>query len=304
MMDNEKGTPGNSVSKTNWHLCAICQEVTSEALQCPADTKRSDVGAGYKTLAGNIEKFSKLGCMPTNLCLSRLNEGNGIEETFLVNKARWHKSCYALFNSTKLKRAEKRHATLEEDVVGGKFTRSNISVCSKETVPVCFICDKSDGQTLHNVSTLGLDDRVRECATLLNEERLLAKLSGGDLIALEAKYHTKCLSMLYRKAQYVKEEKEESGQPHHRLDGIALAELVSYIQELGTSSAELPTFKLADLANMYKSCLQRLGCDTTTRVNTSRLKERLVFQIPGLQCYNKGRDVYLDFRDDVFFCTA
>ena len=33
MMDNEKGTPGNSVSKTNWHLCAICQEVTSEALE-------------------------------------------------------------------------------------------------------------------------------------------------------------------------------------------------------------------------------------------------------------------------------
>ena len=42
--------------------------------------------------------------------------------------------------------------------------------------------------------------------------------------------------MLYRKAQYAKEEKEESEQPHHRLDGIALAELVSYIEEFGTSS--------------------------------------------------------------------
>ena len=70
MMDNEKGTPGNSGSKTNWQLRANRQEVTSEALQCPADTKCSDVGDGYKTLAGNIEMFSKLGCMPTNLCLS------------------------------------------------------------------------------------------------------------------------------------------------------------------------------------------------------------------------------------------
>jgi len=76
---------------------------------------------------------------------------------------------------------------------------------------------------------------------------------------------------------------------------------VSYIEEFGTSSAELPTFKLADLANMYKSCLQRLGCDTTSLENTSCLKERLVFQIPGLQCYNKGYDVYLAFRDDVGF---
>ena len=102
--------------------------------------------------------------------------------------------------------------------------------------------------------------------------------------------------MLYRKAQYAKEGKDESEQPCHRLDGIALAELVSYIEEFGMSSAELPTFKLADLANMYKSCLHRLGCDTTAHVNTSRLKERLVFQIPGLQCYNKGRDVYLALR--------
>ena len=44
--------------------------------------------------------------------------------------------------------------------------------------------------------------------------------------------------MLYGKAQYAREGKEESEQPRHRLDGIALAELVSYIEEFGTSSAE------------------------------------------------------------------
>ena len=52
---------------------------------------------------------------------------------------------------------------------------------------------------------------------------------------------------------------------------------------------------------MYKSCLERLGCDTMACVNTLHLKERFVFQIPGLQCYNNGRDVYLAFRDDVEF---
>lgn len=202
--------------------------------------------------------------------------------------------------STPLKRAEKGHATLEEDVVGGKFTCSNVSV-SKETLPACFIGNKCDGQTLDSVSMLGLDNRVWECATLLNKERLLAKLSGGDLIALEAKYHTKCLSLLYRKAQYAKKEKEESEQPHHCLDGIALAQLVSYIEEFGTSSREFPTFKLTDLANMYKSCLQRLGYDAKAHVNTLRLKERLIFQTPGLQCYNEGHHLYLAFRDDVRF---
>ena len=37
------------------------------------------------------------------------------------------------------------------------------------------------------------------------------------------------------------------------------------------------------------------------RVNTSRLKERLVFQIPDLQAYKRGRDVYLAFSADVGF---
>ena len=87
MMDNGKGTPENSVSKTNWQICAICQEATSEALQCPADTKHSDVGAGYKTLAGNLEKFYKLGCMPTDLSLPQIDEGNGIEGTLIMGKA-------------------------------------------------------------------------------------------------------------------------------------------------------------------------------------------------------------------------
>ena len=35
--------------------------------------------------------------------------------------------------------------------MGGKFTRSNVSVCSKETVPACFICDKYT--TTHGIRT-------------------------------------------------------------------------------------------------------------------------------------------------------
>ena len=143
------------------------------------------------------------------------------------------------------------------------------------------------------MSTLGLDDRVRECASLLNDEKLIAKLSGGDVIALEAKYHTQCPFCTERHSMQKKGKRVNS--LVICLDGITLAELVTHIEEFRTIGAELPTFKLADLGNMYKSCLQRLGCDTIARVNTSRLKERLVFQIPGLQSYNKGHDVYLAF---------
>lgn len=61
--------------KTNWVQCVICQENTEEALQCPAESKRTDVGAGYKTLADNIIRFEQLKCMPLAINLERLAVG-------------------------------------------------------------------------------------------------------------------------------------------------------------------------------------------------------------------------------------
>ena len=285
---------------TDWELCVICQESNKEGLQCPADSRRADKGAGYKTLADNLKQFADLGYMPKDVNLSRLDEGDGIAAAFFKHRARYHKSCYALFNSTKLKRAQKRKSEApDEPPAGGKFTRSNALAYTKDTSPSCFLCE-SDKQPLHRVSTLSLDARVRECANVLNDEKLLAKLGGEDLIALEASYHASCLSMLYRSTEYAKRDAVRGDEKPHRLEGIALADLVTFIEESRTNSGgELPTFKLADLAKMYTNRLQQLGMENTARPNSSRLKERIIAQVPDLQPYNKGRDVYLAFGEDV-----
>ena len=285
---------------TDWELCVICQESNKEGLQCPADSRRADKGAGYKTLADNLKQFADLGYMPKDVNLSRLDEGDGIAAAFFKHRARYHKSCYALFNSTKLKRAQKRKSEApDEPPAGGKFTRSNALAYTKDTSPSCFLCE-SDKQPLHRVSTLSLDARVRECANVLNDEKLLAKLGGEDLIALEASYHASCLSMLYRSTEYAKRDAVRGDEKPHRLEGIALADLVTFIEESRTNSGgELPTFKLADLAKMYTNRLQQLGMENTARPNSSRLKERIIAQVPDLQLYNKGRDVYLAFGEDV-----
>ena len=47
--------------------------------------------------------------------------------------------------------------------------------------------------------TRHLDKRLTECAQNLNDGRLLAKLSGGDAIAQELKYHVMCLADLYNR---------------------------------------------------------------------------------------------------------
>ena len=182
---------------TNWDLCVICQEKTEETLQCPANSKRSDIGAGYKTLSRNLQQFASLGYIKT--LVSRLDEGNGIEQTFIDQKASWHKSCYSQYNSTKLKRAEKRKSQEENnDTSHCKFTRLNASI--SDQTDICFICKKLSNQSLHKVLTFRLDARVRECAAVLNDENLLATLSKGDLIAQDALYHRDCLTNLYRKA--------------------------------------------------------------------------------------------------------
>ena len=177
------------------------------------------------------------------------------------------------------------------------YTRSNATALTKDTI-TCFICE-SDKLPLHQVCTLGVDARVRECASVLNDEKLLALLSSGDLIALEAHYHGSCLSNLYRNAEYAKRDDVPDSEQPHRLEGIALAELVSFIEESRGIVDDLPIFKLADLARMYKNRLEQLGVESTTRVNTTRLKECLVFQVPELESYSEGHGAYLAFRENI-----
>ena len=58
---------------------------------------------------------------------------------------------------------------------------------------------------------------------------LIAKLSAGDMISQEAVDHAKCLVSLYNKAERTKESAMDKDEK--RIHGIALAQLVAYIEE-------------------------------------------------------------------------
>ena len=47
--------------------------------------------------------------------------------------------------------------------------------------------------------TMELDQRLNECARNLNDGKLLARLTGGDIVAQELKYHRSCLTALYNR---------------------------------------------------------------------------------------------------------
>ena len=245
----------------DWRKCVICQEDSpDQPLQCPARTKRVNVGAGYKTLSSNLEQFWKLGCMPVSVDLQALDEGNGVEHCLAKHNACWHKSCSAKFNNTKLKRAQKRQAKSTEvaENIPSKRTRKSLECSvSKST---CFFCDKlASDEPLHNVTTFSLDNRVRQIAMDLQDQKLLAKLSAGDMVAQEAKYHKSCLTSLNNQARS-KASKEAKGEDNKSVaHGIVLAELVSYIEESRGENDGVLVFKMKDLSEMYTTRLKS-GC--------------------------------------------
>ena len=75
-------------SSVDWTKCILCQETTSEPLQCPGNSRRSDIerGTGYHTLASNILQFSEIRSLPIRINVEKLDEGGGIAETLMQQK--------------------------------------------------------------------------------------------------------------------------------------------------------------------------------------------------------------------------
>ena len=92
----------------------------------------------------------------------------------------------------------------------------------------CFFCDKEDDHSkLQDASTFGIDFRVRQCAIQLQDLKLILKLSSGDMVATETKFHAKCLVSLYNRTRSFMEKKHEDNDG--KLHGIALAALLAYM---------------------------------------------------------------------------
>jgi len=67
----------------------------------------------------------------------------------------------------------------------------------QETKTLFFVCETKGGE-LREAMTMNVNKRINECARTLNDGKILAKLSGGDVVALELKYHPACLVALYK----------------------------------------------------------------------------------------------------------
>ena len=145
---DSSSVPAVAVQSTDWTLCALCQQSTSEVLRDPSKCKNERQSRGYETLADNLGALDELGSLPLSIHISRLDDGIGIEETLRLHNAKWHKACYVTCNKAKVHRVRKKvakeqiPATSISPLKGrlqGAFPSTSHQCAEK--VPVCFFCD-------------------------------------------------------------------------------------------------------------------------------------------------------------------
>ena len=217
-------------------------------------------------------------------------------------KDKWHKTCMLQYNSTMLRRAEKRpiassSAFGSSDDVPGKRTRSLSSEATTSDAS-CFFCGESGTETLHGVATYQVDTCIRKCAAQVGDNELLARLSMGDVVALEAKYNSKCLLALYYRAKTTVEAEPKTDH-EGVMSRIVLAELVLYIEETHLEEGTHLSSDSQILQSYTRQEWNISGLLCARKLIGTRLKERLLAQLPGLRAQSKGRDVLLEFDEDI-----
>jgi len=177
-----QSTSAQPATETDWELCCVCQETTTESLTRPSQSKRKDKGSGYSYPAEHLKKFNELNLLPKSFLLDRLDEGSGIKAVLAANKAVYHQTCKLKYNKTKNPKQNQKDPKLKQ---------AN-----------CFFCGEAPGtEGLHEAATFQLDSRVRSCALMLDDMDLRTKPNAGDMVAQEAKYHHNCLLNLYNRAR-------------------------------------------------------------------------------------------------------
>ena len=166
----------------------------------------------YKTLSDIIDGYLACGELPDGVNTEGKDEGDGIEATFKRNQACWHMSgCRTLLHACTLERLKRRATMLPDNIVleldpeiqspTNKFPCLARSAAIPIATKICFFCEE-EGENLHRVMTFNSDAKVHQCAEIVKDTSLLAKLAGSDMIALESKYHSNCLTNLYRSKNY------------------------------------------------------------------------------------------------------
>ena len=97
---------GSSSNRSNtpldWSKCLFRQKDTGKKLVCPANCADRFKGAGYKTIAEALQSFNDIDCLPEDVLLTRMDDGDGLEQTLVSRRAKFHAACSLKFNKSEI----------------------------------------------------------------------------------------------------------------------------------------------------------------------------------------------------------
>lgn len=259
----------------DWEVCVICQK-GGHGLKCPADSNQKNGLEIYTDFLKAVEQFRELDVMPVNLDLKGIDS----PEVFLENRACWHKACKLKFAASRVQKErdrKRKHDTNDQPDEGSrKSKRQESGTPDQNTCIFCGLGKRSVRDQLFDCSTKPLSDTLKMMATAKVDARLLARMEG-DLIAIEAKYHNRCLTEYknkYKSLEKMKDGSTVESSSEKIIESQVFAELVAYIETYVEEGNLI--LKLSELHGLYEGRLKSLG--VTKTINKTRVKEKLLIQ--------------------------
>ncbi len=183
---------GVGMTETDWTLCALCQKCSFEPLRDPSQSKDAHQSRAYDTKAEHIQELHSLWALPIDINLSHLDDGQAsIAATLSQHNAKWHKTCHMKFSKEKARKKVAKVRDTETSPLKGRLRGAFTGYPIQNDKNLsCFFCDNKVEEDYHRAATAQIDANVRKMATELRDTRLLAKLSSGDMTAIDAEYHS------------------------------------------------------------------------------------------------------------------
>ena len=138
---------------------------------------------------------------------------------------------------------------------------------------LCVFCQqkKSKGTTkLMNVSIFDSCKAIEEAARRRSDESMLLKISGVDLIAVEAKYHKHCRSQYVSKSNLMFVDFRVDGE-----EDVYTQAFQNLREDIKPQLESGVALDMKTLFDSYQGILQHLGCNTAKSYKSERLKRRL-----------------------------
>lgn len=266
-----------TMAPINYNVCVFCQSKKAEKLKNPANAgDTSTISSTYKNISDLLSSYKKYNLLSK---YEHLNEMTTWFLDFEQYNAKWHKSCRLKFSVGKL---NKKIGDAKNDApVVRKKVRSKAKETNKN---VCLFCEEADGRQLRQCYTIELDHKIRTLSK--NSEQyshVTAKLSEGDMVATESKYHLACLTNFYKRTERLQN-------PEELCNDVAFDEVYKRISDWMRSEEEENLLFLKNLHSLFVSIMKEANEDDTS-INRTRLKHKIMDKFPDLICSKKGKDI-------------